>query len=46
MVMYSDKRELDVEWNGPPWKRKRGWWGNMEGDEVWDGVEGWVNVDG
>ena len=45
--MYDDKPQLAVEWNKPPWKRKRGWWGNMEeGDEVWDEVEGWVNVDG
>ena len=45
--MYDDKPQLVVEWNGPPWKRKQGWWGIMgEGDEVWDGVEGWVNVDG
>ena len=47
MVMYDDKPQMDVEWNGPPWKRKCGWLGNMgEGVEVWDGVEGWVNVDG
>ena len=40
MVMYDDKFQLAVEWNGPLWKRKQGWWGNMEeGDKVWDGPQ-------